>query len=60
MGEESMIPSYNGLACACCSYAVLSGDTSEGLVELMWLHMAQVHPGIPWIDAQGRRHRNAA
>jgi hypothetical protein len=53
------MPGWNGLMCAFCSWAILSPDTAEGLVELMWLHMAQNHPGTPWTDTQGRKHRNA-
>jgi hypothetical protein len=37
---------------------VLSPDTQEGVVELMWLHMAQDHPGVSWMDATGRKFRN--
>lgn len=51
-------PGWNGLMCAICAYAVLSGDTQEGVVELMWLHMTQAHPGVSWQDAAGRKYRN--
>jgi hypothetical protein len=51
--------SWVGLQCGVpdCEYSVLSPDTTEGVEELMMLHIMTKHPGQRWQDSRGRVHQ---
>jgi hypothetical protein len=54
--EPSEWTGWTGLQCALCRYSVISPDTAEGILELMYFHMQNKHPGTPWMDSSGRVH----
>jgi hypothetical protein len=54
--EDAVWAGWTGLQCALCAYAVISPDTDEGILEMMYFHMANKHPGTTWADAEGKVH----
>ena len=54
--EHPVWAGWNGLQCPLCGHAVLSPDTDEGILELMYFHMSNAHPGTQWTDGSGKVH----